>query len=540
MNECHVNALPAGTRLDNLIIGKVLGHGGFGITYQVRDSGTSEVYAVKELFPEGMVVREGDTRTVSARSAADEPDIELTRKQFVNEAQVLSAVNHPAVVKVHRLLKANGTFYMVMDYIEGRDLDTVLKQRGGKIKTQAELLSVFLPVMNGLGVLHSRGLVHKDVKPANIMIATSGRSILLDFGSVSRVQNKTVTVEQAVSAGYSPIEQYSSQSKQGAYTDIYSLAASMMQCITGEKPPSACDRISSDNLMPLVAHVDYVETFGAVFLRSIDRALQISAKDRPQSITQWISEMGVDGHVALESSAVSRTRFVIGRSRESDLVINDSSTSRSHAELSSDHVGRIYITDLGSANGTRVNHPDSGITEPHLLKDTDLVYLCENYPVPGSILQKYYRDWQQSGGRLKIGMTMAEVKVFSLRDIHIGPGTEADLPLPENAMGKVHLFYDRGWKLQIIEEPVKVDGRSIGLGIVDLNAFAMIDVGGFEFTLSSTSQQLIVARHCAIVLAGSQLGWMRSCMGGMSRITNKITQEMSRFFERVQQNNRAS
>jgi len=542
MSDDLANALPAGARLGNLVIVKVLGHGGFGITYQAQDSTTSTIYAVKEWFPDGMVIREGDTRTVSARSGSveDQGDLEITRKQFINEAQVLSTVSHPAVVKVHRLLKANGTYYMVMDFIEGGDLAEALKQCGGRINSQAELLAVFLPVMHGLNVLHSRGLVHKDVKPANIMVSTSGKPILLDFGSVSRAMCKTVTIEQAVSSGYSPIEQYSSQSKQGAYTDIYSLAASMRQCITGEKPPNSCDRMSSDKLEPLAVNAEYVKKFGAVFLSSIDHALNIRAKDRPQSISGWISEMGMDEHDLLASTEASRTTFVIGRAKTCDVMINDTSISRSHAELSSDHTGKVHITDLGSANGTSINHPDSRIGKPHVLEETDLVYLCENYPVPGSVLRKYYRDWQESSGRLKLSMTLAEVRSFPLQQIHIGPSAQADLPLPRESQGQVCIFYDGGWKLQTVEGGVRVDGRPVGIGVVALNAFSIIAVGGYEFSLTSTSQRMLVARHCAMVLAENSLGPMPIVLGGISRVINKTTQEVSRFIKWFYENCRAS
>jgi serine/threonine protein kinase len=515
MNEEYINALPVGSPLDSLILGKVLGQGGFGITYQAKDSGGSAVYAVKELFPDGMVVREGNTQAVTANSSGDQLDWDDTCKRFINEAQVLATVNHPAVVKVHRLLKANGTFYMVMDYIEGGDLSDILKQGGGKIKDKAELVSIFLPVMQGLHVLHSRGLVHKDVKPANIMVPSSRSGILLDFGSVSRVHSKTITIEQAVSSGYSPLEQYSSQSKQGAYTDIYSLAASMVRCITGVTPPDACDRMRSDTLEPLAANAQYVQRFGVDFLKAIDLGLKLNSKDRPQSITQWIVELGIE-EAGPEASEGADITCVIGRSQESDLVVADTSISRKHAKLSSDHAGQVYITDLGSANGTRVNHPDSRIPKSHLLKETDLVYLCENYPLPGSVLAKFYRDWEGSRGRLKMGMTLAEVKDFPAQDIYIGPSAAADLRLPENAVDEVRIFHDGGWMLQGSEGRVKVDGCIVGLGSVALNAFTMIDVGGFVFSLTSTSQRMIVARHCAIVLAATPVGWLKQLIDSIS------------------------
>lgn len=287
MSEKYRNALPQGTIVDTYQIEEVLGVGGFGVAYLAYELNLNKTYAIKELMPDGIAVRQvGDTK-VLARSHNDEDDFDNTRKYFIREAKVLASINHPAVVGVHRLFEANGTCYMVMDYVEGCTLTEHLKQYGGKIRGLNEFESIFYPVMDGMSVLHAKGLVHRDIKPGNIMVTPEGLPILLDFGAVCSAQSKTVTVTQMLSAGYSPFEQYTSKAKQGPYTDIYSLGATMARCITGQKPDDASDRMYEDGYKPLAENNDYLEVYGKIILKAVDQALLMDAKKRPQTVRDW-------------------------------------------------------------------------------------------------------------------------------------------------------------------------------------------------------------------------------------------------------------
>ena len=146
MSEEYKNVLPQGFRLDTYEIESVLGVGGFGVTYLARELNLGKLYAIKELMPEGIAIRESGSTTVIAKSTGSQEDFEATRKYFISEARILAGMSHPAVVSVHRLMEANGTCYMVMDYVEGDTLGDYLKKRGGKFQSKAELEQIFYPL----------------------------------------------------------------------------------------------------------------------------------------------------------------------------------------------------------------------------------------------------------------------------------------------------------------------------------------------------------------------------------------------------------
>jgi hypothetical protein len=296
MSEEYRNALPAGTEIDSYRIERVLGEGGFGITYLVNDLNLGKLYAIKELLPDGIAMRRlGDTSYVEAKSQSSEGDFAATRKYFIAEARVLAGMNHPAVVKVQRLMEANGTCYMVMDYIEGDTLGGHLKKQGGKLTGPSEFQQIFYPLMEGLDVLHGQGIIHRDIKPGNIMIRPDGGPVLLDFGAATQTQSQTVTITQMLSAGYSPFEQYTSRAKQGSYTDIYALGATMYKCITGKKPDDASDRMYGDTYQLLAQNPAYLESYGSALLGAVDAALRMEPEQRPQSIAEWWAVMSGGG-----------------------------------------------------------------------------------------------------------------------------------------------------------------------------------------------------------------------------------------------------
>ena len=292
MSEEYRNALPEGYIIDTYRIESVLGEGGFGITYLVRELNLEKLFAMKELLPDGIAMRRtGDTSYVESKSQSAEGDFAATRKYFISEARILAKMNHPAVVGVQRLMEANGTCYMVMDYVEGDTLGDHLKKRGGVLSGADEFKQIFYPLMSGLEILHDQGIIHRDIKPGNIMVKPDGSPILLDFGAATQVQAKTMTITQMLSAGYSPFEQYTSRAKQGPYTDIYALGATMLKCITGDKPDDASDRVYGDSYQPLAQNPAYLGAYDSAILSAVDAALMMDAAQRPQNITQWQAVM---------------------------------------------------------------------------------------------------------------------------------------------------------------------------------------------------------------------------------------------------------
>jgi serine/threonine protein kinase/TPR repeat protein len=281
----HRLALPVGFQIDHFRIDGVLGKGGFGITYLAVDLQLGKRVAIKELLPDTIATRIKGL-TVAPHSAGMQESWEWARERFLEEARTLATFSHPAIVGVHRLIEANGTVYMVMDYVEGESYEARLKRIGTE-PDQASLMAVIGPILSGLEEVHAHGLLHRDIKPENILIDRRGQPILIDFGSARESVGKTMTMTSIVTHGYSPIEQYQTKGRMGPWTDIYAIAAVMCRAITGEKPPVATDRLVADDFGWL-SQLN-VTAFSLEFRRAIDRGLAIRTENRPTSLREWHS-----------------------------------------------------------------------------------------------------------------------------------------------------------------------------------------------------------------------------------------------------------
>jgi hypothetical protein len=190
---------------------------------------------------------------------------------------------------VHRYVEANGTAYLVMQYVEGKPLDALLA--GGKTLDESEIEEVILPILEGLGQVHAANFLHRDIKPANIYIRMDGRPVLLDFGAARQaLQGADRSVTAIVSEGYAPFEQYEGRGDQGPWTDIYGIGAVLYRCVAGDRPPAAPERISArlrqapDPMRP--AREAGAGRYSARLLEAIDLALGLTRAERPQSIVE--------------------------------------------------------------------------------------------------------------------------------------------------------------------------------------------------------------------------------------------------------------
>ena len=282
-------ALPPGSRLHEYRIDRVLGQGGFGITYLATDVNLNTKVAIKEYLPEDIAFR-ASGQTVSAHSSRYRDRYRSGLDSFLVEGRTLATFRHPNIVRVARFFEAHQTAYMVLEYERGAPFKTWWPEHA-RIG-EKELLGLIQPLLDGLSVVHGMGFLHRDIKPDNIQVRRrDGSLVLLDFGSARQAVSNGTQDDVAVTPGYAPIEQYE-DGDQGAWTDIYAMGATLYWTVTGKKPPDAMDRAmaagrpgGTDPLVPAVvaAQGSYSESF----LKAIDWALALQAADRPQDIAQW-------------------------------------------------------------------------------------------------------------------------------------------------------------------------------------------------------------------------------------------------------------
>ena len=282
MTQTHRQALPRGYMLQDYQLDRVLGAGGFGLTYLGWDTRLDKPVAVKEYLPNDLAVRETD-HSVLPKSHDDEGSFQWGLERFLDEARTLARFKHPNVIAVHRYFEEHNTAYIVMEFAEGETLDDVLK-RG--VLEESRLLAVLIPLLEGLAEVHRGDFLHRDIKPGNIVIRPDGSPVLLDFGAARQaIGSRSRSITSVVTPGYAPIEQYDTRGKQGPWTDIYALGAVAYKAVSGEAPPDATGRMRQDPMRPAseVCRGKYSESL----LHSIDWALSVEEESRPQDVVSW-------------------------------------------------------------------------------------------------------------------------------------------------------------------------------------------------------------------------------------------------------------
>lgn len=280
--EYH-SALPIGSFIGRYKITSVLGEGGFGITYLCHDTQLHRDVAIKEYLPSTLAIRQGDTE-VLPRSTAVSSDFVWGRNRFLDEARTLAKLsNVPGVVRVHDFLEAHGTAYVVMQLLVGETLAECLIRETRL--SQSRIEKMLVPLLDGLEQIHAVGFLHRDIKPANIMLASDGSPTLIDFGaSRAAIADRSQVMTAIFTPGFAAPEQ-ASIGKQGPWTDIYGLAATLYACACGKPPQSALDRLLDDT--GTSAFDADPQGYSASFKSAIDAGLLLQAHTRPQSIAQW-------------------------------------------------------------------------------------------------------------------------------------------------------------------------------------------------------------------------------------------------------------
>lgn len=277
--------LPIGTQLlgGAYTIGEKLGQGGFGITYLGHDASLARAVAIKEFFLDDGCRRQGTTVVLGGNLTAT--SYAQSKQKFLQEGQTLTRFNHPGIVRVFHAFGENNTAYIVMEYLRGNNLGDLLPKRGGQMG-ESEAVGYIQQVGEALEEVHRDNILHRDIKPDNIMVTNEDRVVLIDFG-ISRAfaAGKTKQMTRFYTEGYAPLEQYGLQGKFGAFTDIYALGATLYHLLTGKVPVSATDRIQGVELQPVR---DFNPTISTTVAQAIIQAMAIKAEERPQSVQAFL------------------------------------------------------------------------------------------------------------------------------------------------------------------------------------------------------------------------------------------------------------
>ena len=273
--------LAAGTRLDAYEIAGVLEQGRFSITYLARDGAGGEV-AIQEFLPHEFAVREDGA--VRAREVEDRTPLRFWLRSFLDKAVLLQKLNHPGLVRVLRQFEANGTGYYVTERVAAEALAAIVEREG--VLSEGQLRRLLTPVLAGLEQAHAVGLLHRDIRPENLLVRPDDSAVLTGFGVLrAPIRFKARTVFSAGTPPYAAPEEFYMAGPHGPWTDLYALGATAYRVITGEAPPDARSRASGPALAPaaMKARVRCSEALGA----AIDEALHLPAEQRPQSVAAW-------------------------------------------------------------------------------------------------------------------------------------------------------------------------------------------------------------------------------------------------------------
>lgn len=307
--------LPAGTVLaDRYIIGRVIGEGGFGITYLGYDERLAIKVAIKEFYPRSIAKRSSSSAEIFAENEPDSRRLDHEKHKFLKEARTAAQMGGQVIVGVHDYFEENNTAYFVMEYVNGVTLKVLAEQHGGRIPAD-ELFALTEPLYEALSELHAKGLIHGDISPDNIMIS-DGTPKLLDFGSARDSSEWDRTATSFVTRDFTPIEQYRSKG-QGPWTDIYSLAATLYCCLTGMPPVSVLERLAGDKLpAPSSSGVKISPAQEKALMKALNMRSGRRFKSAPEMYEALYKKelpgTGSSGHRKIKTAAVIASAAVLG------------------------------------------------------------------------------------------------------------------------------------------------------------------------------------------------------------------------------------
>lgn len=359
--------LPANYPLQDYRITEVLGQGGFGITYSAYDLLFDRKVVIKENLPAALSHRDSKTRCVQPLTEGTGPgSYAWALRNFLNEARILSKLEHPNIIKVITAFSALGTAYYVMPYVSGTSLN-----KASVPMPELEILPMLSDLLDALEYLHSKKLLHRDIKPANILRSQNGTPILIDFGTARVLtEHSQTTVE---SPGYTPFEQMQSHGNLGPWTDLYALGATMYYLITHTKPMKSADRVGRDDKhIPLAGRPELQKDYSPQLLLSVDKAMALWPEDRWQSAAEWRQALFpspadppeaepsdiIDGESLLLQAAIEGRAGLVGRLLERGVNIEAADDSGETALMKATFANRVELTRLLLEHGADVNTED--------------------------------------------------------------------------------------------------------------------------------------------------------------------------------------
>ena len=304
MNNVNINGLKSGALLrhNTYRIECILGQGGFGITYLATDLSLERYVAIKEFFPKEYCDREESTSHITIGTSSNVELVTRLKAKFLKEARNIAKFDHPGIIKIHTAFEENNTAYYVMDYIEGSNLNEIVKRSGPL--SESKTVNYITQVGDALDYIHKHNVNHLDIKPANIMIRKSDdRPILIDFGLSKQYDNEgnqTSTTPTGISHGYAALEQYKlgGVSEFSPQTDVYSLGATLLYLISGKTPPHATDLIEENITFPV--------GFPTNLQKAISKAMSSARKKRYESVAKFVSEI-TSGNQLEETQIIKAT-----------------------------------------------------------------------------------------------------------------------------------------------------------------------------------------------------------------------------------------
>lgn len=315
-----MQTLPTGASLQGgkYVIKKILGQGGFGITYLAEHNLMGTDVAIKEFFMKELCNRDESTSHVTIGTEGGREQVDRFKEKFLKEARNIAQLHHPNIVRISDVFEENNTAYYVMDYCARGSVADLLKTHPTGLD-EVTALTYIHQIALALQHIHERNMNHLDVKPANIMLNAEGHAVLIDFGLSKQYDdsgNQTSTTPVGISHGYAPIEQY----KQGGVsefspaTDIYALGATLYKLITGQTPPDAQALIEANlpviNASPMIAN-------------AIRMAMQVKRADRPQTVAAWLQMLGLSSYSSSDTVSDSTKTISAVKTEETRFIQSD-------------------------------------------------------------------------------------------------------------------------------------------------------------------------------------------------------------------------